>query len=126
MKAWMKRRGRKTLAIPREAAADVILLSGNVITMDPRKPGAQAIAIKEGRFLKVGNEAEVRALAGRKTEIIALQGRTVAPGFIDSHQHLSQVGTNLLQIDCSPGVCKSIAQIQRAVLKETRRKPRGE
>jgi hypothetical protein len=126
MKAGMKRRGRKTLAIPREAAADVILLSGNVITMDPRKPGAQAIAIKEGRFLKVGNEAEVRALAGRKTEIIALQGRTVAPGFIDSHQHLSQVGTNLLQIDCSPGVCKSIAQIQRAVLKETRRKPRGE
>lgn len=126
MKAWMKRRGRKTLAIPREAAADVILLSGNVITMDPRKPGAQAVAIKDGRFLKVGNEAEVRALAGRKTEIIALQGRTVAPGFIDSHQHLSQVGTNLLQIDCSPGVCKSIAQIQQAVLKETRRKPRGE
>lgn len=126
MKAWMKRRGRKTLAIPREAAADVILLSGNVITMDPRKPGAQAVAIKDERFLKVGNEAEVRALAGRKTEIIALQGRTVAPGFIDSHQHLSQVGTNLLQIDCSPGVCKSIAQIQQAVLKETRRKPRGE
>jgi predicted amidohydrolase YtcJ len=122
----MKKRTGKTHSLPKEAAADLIFLGGNIITMDPGKPTAQAVAIKDGRFRKVGKDEEVKALAGRMTRTIALKGRTVTPGFIDSHQHFSQVGTNLLQIDCSPGVCKSITQIQREVLKQTRRKPPGQ
>jgi predicted amidohydrolase YtcJ len=106
--------------------ADFILLGGNIITMDPKKPAAQAAAIKDGRFWKVGKDAEIKALGGRRSNTMALKGRTVVPGFIDSHQHLSQVATDLLQIDCSPQFCKSIAQIQGAVLKEARRKPPGE
>jgi len=109
-----------------EAAADLILWGGNVITVDPRKPEAQAVAVKNGRFLMAGGDAEVRALAGRNTEVIALRGRTVTPGFIDSHQHLFEYGTNLLQLDCSPKKCRSIADIKRIVLKETLRKAPGE
>jgi len=122
----MKETTGKVRSLPKEVAADFILWGGNIVTMDPRTPTAQAVAIKDGRFWKVGKDAEVKALAGGKTNTVALKGRTVAPGFIDSHQHLSQVGTDLLQIDCSPRFCKSIAQIQRAVLKEARRKPPGE
>jgi hypothetical protein len=105
---------------------DVILTGGNVITMDSGKPVAQAVAIKDGRFLKVGRDPEVKAFAGSRTKKIDLKGKTVTPGFIDSHQHLSQVGTDLLQMDCHAVVCKSIAQIQQAVLRQTRRKLPGQ
>jgi predicted amidohydrolase YtcJ len=112
--------------IPSEASADLILWGGNIITLDPRKPFARAVAVKNGRFLKAGSDEEAKALAGSKTRRIDLRGRTVTPGFIDSHQHLSQYGTDLLQIDCSPKRCKTIADIQKAVLQESRRKPPGE
>lgn len=122
----MKQKIEKPNPLPKEAAADVILTGGNIITMDPGKPVAQAVAIKDGRFLKVGRDPEVKALAGSRTEKIDLKGKTVTPGFIDSHQHLSQVGTDLLQMDCHALVCKSIAQIQRAVLRQTQRKAPGQ
>ena len=112
--------------LPQEASADLVLWGGNIITVDPRRPAARAVAIKDGRFLKVGSDEGIQALAGRKTRMIALRGRTVTPGFIDSHQHLSQYGTDLLQIDCSPKRCKTLADIQQAVRRETRRKPEGE
>ena len=113
-------------SLPNEAAADLILWGGRILTVDPRKPAAQAVAVKDGRFLKVGSDEEIQALAGNKTRRIALRGRTVTPGFIDSHQHLSQYGTDLLQIDCSPKRCKTLADIQKAVLRETGQKPPGE
>ncbi len=104
----------------------MILWGGNIITMDPRRPAARAVAIKDGRILKVGSDEEVKALAGSKTRRIALRGRTVTPGFIDSHQHLSQYGTDLLQADCSPKRCKTLGDVQQAVQRETQRKPVGE
>ena len=122
----MKKKAATTQSLPVEAAADVILTGGNIITMDPRKPTAQAAAIKAGRFLKVGRDEEVKAFAGSRTLKIALKAQTVTPGFIDSHQHLSQVGTDLLQMDCHPEVRKSIDQIKRAVLRQTRQKPPGQ
>lgn len=94
--------------------------------MDHRKPGAQAVAVKSGRFLAAGRNEDIKALAGRQTRVISLRGRTVTPGFIDSHQHLSQYGTDLLQIDCGPRRCQNIAQIQQAVLRETKRRIPGE
>ena len=122
----MKRITGKNPPLPREAAVDVILTGGNIITMHPAKPVAQAVAIKDGRFLKVGRDQEIKAFAGSKTKKIDIKGKTVTPGFIDSHQHLSQVGTDLLQMDCRAAVCKSIAQIQRAVLRQTQRKLPGQ
>jgi len=116
----------KTQPPPQEASADLILFGGNIITVDPRKPAARALAVKAGRFLKAGSDEEIKALAGRKTRRIDLRGQTVTPGFIDSHQHLSQYGTDLLQVDCGPKRCKTLADIQKAVRKEAKRKPAGE
>ena len=117
---------KKFHRIPAEAAADLILWGGKIITMDPRRPAARAVAIKDGRFLRAGSDEDAKALAGSKTRRIDLRGRTVTPGFIDSHQHLSQYGTELLQIDCSPKRCRTIADIQKAVLQDAKRKPPGE
>ena len=61
----MKVQKSQTCLLPQEASADMILWGGKVITVDPRKPEAEAVAIKNGRFLMVGSDSEVRAISGR-------------------------------------------------------------
>jgi predicted amidohydrolase YtcJ len=117
--------GRSPL-LPKESAADMILWGGNILTMDPQKSTAKAVAIKNGRFQKAGSDEEVKSLAGRNTKMIALRGRTLTPGFIDSHQHLSLYGLDLLQIDCGPNRCPTIDHIKQAVARDVKRRAPGE
>jgi hypothetical protein len=77
------------------SAPDLIYHHANVITMNPEQPTAEAVAIKQGRIWAVGSNVEIEALrrvgttlAGEAcTESIDTGGRTIVPGFIDSHQH---------------------------------------
>lgn len=78
---------------------DLILTNGNIITMSEFKSKATAVAIKNGRFSKIGIDDEVLALRNNNTEIIDLEGKTVLPGFIDSHMHLLGYGSNLEKCD---------------------------
>jgi hypothetical protein len=71
--------------------ADLIVVNANVFTMDPARPRAEAIAIKDGRFLAVGASADIRALASTRTRVIDAARQTVVPGFIDTHCHPSGV-----------------------------------
>jgi predicted amidohydrolase YtcJ len=79
--------------------ADAVLLGGNVITMDVRRPRARAVAVKGGRFLWVGEEEEVRQAIGKKTRVEKLNGMTVIPGFNESHNHTLMFGLGLRAID---------------------------
>ncbi|SEC12410.1 hypothetical protein SAMN05216178_3537 [Pseudomonas saponiphila] len=76
------------------AIADLILFNGRLHTVDRAKPQASAVAIKDGRFIAVGNDAEAMALRGAATQVIDLMGRTVIPGLNDSHLHLIRGGLN--------------------------------
>src|SRR5258708_7401887 len=67
--------------------ADMVLRGGNIITVDGGWHIAQAVAIKDGRFLTVGNDAAIARHVGPKTQVIELAGKTVVPGLIDSHLH---------------------------------------
>ena len=67
--------------------ADLIVLNAQVYTVDSRQPTAQAFAVKDGRFIAVGSNADIRALAGKGTEQIDAAQLTVVPGFNDSHNH---------------------------------------
>lgn len=67
--------------------AAVVLRGGTLITMDPRIPSATAIAVAGGRILAIGPDERMAAHIGPDTRVIELQGLTVTPGFIDSHQH---------------------------------------
>ena len=78
--------------------ADLILINGTIHTLDPSRPRAEAVAIRDGRILKVGAAAEVRGLAGKETRIIDLAGGFVLPGFIDSHTHFLNGGFSLSSI----------------------------
>ncbi|MGD9083658.1 MAG: amidohydrolase, partial [Desulfobacterales bacterium] len=70
-----------------DTAPDLILLNGNICTLDSQKPQAEAIAVKAGRITAVGENDAVDALAGQQTERIVLDGRLVIPGLMDSHFH---------------------------------------
>jgi len=76
------------------ALADVILHHGKVTTLDRSNPAATAVAIRDGKFLRVGADADVLALAGSATKIIDLKGRRVLPGLIDNHLHIIRGGLN--------------------------------
>jgi predicted amidohydrolase YtcJ len=69
------------------AAADLVLLNGKLYTADPSRPSAQAMAVADGKVLKVGSDAEIKALADSSTRIIDLAGKRLMPGLIDSHSH---------------------------------------
>lgn len=103
-------------AAARESAADRVLVNGNILTVDARDSVAEAVAIRDGRIIAVGGNAEIEALAGPGTDRIDLGGLTATPGLLDSHIHLSYGGLlKLTQADLSfPGV-KSIGDIVRLV-----------
>ncbi len=74
--------------------ADLILFNGKLHTVDRENPTATAVAIKDGRFVAVGSDAEAMAHKGNSTQIIDLKQRTVIPGLNDSHLHLIRGGLN--------------------------------
>ncbi len=69
--------------------ADTIFWGGSIVTMESEKPEAQAIAIKEGRILAIGNKREIKRRRGPQTHVLDLKGKALLPGFIDAHGHLS-------------------------------------
>ena len=75
-------------------AADLIVLNARVVTVDPRQPRAQAFAIKNGRFLAVGSNADIRNMIRTGTATWDAKGSAIVPGFIDTHNHAP--GTTLL------------------------------
>jgi len=62
------------------STADIVLKNANVITMDPRQPTAELVAIKDNRILLVANEEKLELVTGAKTRIIDCQGKAAVPG----------------------------------------------
>ncbi|MCA1647097.1 MAG: hypothetical protein LC797_17085 [Chloroflexi bacterium] len=82
-------------------AADLVLLNANVLTMDPSRPRAQAVAIGGGRLLAVGSNDDVRGWISGRVVVRDLAGHTLLPGFYDSHNHMLVTGLNLTAVDLS-------------------------
>ena len=67
--------------------AELIVYNARVYTVDEALPKASAFAVKDGRFIRVGDDAAARALAGKGTQLVDARGMTIVPGFIDCHNH---------------------------------------
>jgi hypothetical protein len=81
------------------AAPDLILLNGNIRTLDSQKPQARAIGIKGGRIIAVGENDAIASLADQKTERVELNGRLAIPGLMDSHFHFYDWAMGRQQLD---------------------------
>lgn len=103
--------------------ANLILINGNIHTMDRRRPRAAAVAIRGDRIVAVGGDAEMRQLLAPGGRAVDLGGRTVAPGLIDAHLHFLSYGLSLAAIDLI-GV-SSLAAAQERVAARAARTPAG-
>lgn len=83
---------------PKETA-DLLLLNGNVYTVDSAQSRAEAIAVKDGKILKVGSTTEIEKYRGDETEVIDLEGQFVMPGFIEGHGHFNGLGKSLINLN---------------------------
>jgi hypothetical protein len=121
-----------TPALSQSPTADTIYVGGDILTMNDSAPTAQALAVKDGKILLVGDRRAVEAQArGAPTQIVDLQGKTMLPGFIDAHSHYFSSLTvanqcNLYAPPAGPG--KDVPSIVAAIEKFAAEKqvPKGE
>jgi predicted amidohydrolase YtcJ len=104
-------------------SANLALIGGNVLTMNPSQPRAEAVAVKGNRIAKVGTNEEINQLVGAKTKIIHLNGKTVVPGFIDTHIHVADFAKLLKWVDLND--VKSIKELQSRLKEHAQKTPRG-
>ncbi|UCB60241.1 MAG: amidohydrolase [Candidatus Bathyarchaeota archaeon] len=103
--------------------ADLVLVNGNLITLNPKQPRAQAVAVRDGKFAAIGSNTQILSYAGKDTERIDLGGKTVVPGLTDGHVHGASLGRSLTQIDVR-GV-KSIDEILQKVQQWAKKTRKG-
>jgi predicted amidohydrolase YtcJ len=93
--AWLRGEAdRSAFTVASSVDPDLIVHNATIYTMDVASPRAQAFAVSNGRFVAVGSSGEIKALGGRKTQLVDAKGMTIVPGFIDTHNHAG--GTTLL------------------------------
>ncbi len=107
-----------------EIAADLVLANGRILTFDPGRPRAAALAVAGGRIAAVGSAADVKRWRDRRTRVVDLRGATVIPGLVDAHAHLDREG--LKSLYPSLARCRSIADIQMLVRRQAARTPKGQ
>ena len=105
--------------------ADIVFRNGNIHTIDSFHSRVQAVAIKDGKFLRVGSNDDIKAVTGKGTEVINLRGKMVMPGLIDTHIHAVRGALGQLYF-CQFPVESSVEQIQAAVKKCAAGKKKGE
>lgn len=97
---------------------DLILHGGRFTTLDRSRPEADAVAIADGKFVTVGQAAEILPLAGPRTRVVDLKGRRVLPGLIDNHLHIIRGGLNFnmeLRWDGVRSLADAMAMLKRQV-----------
>ncbi|HEY8602078.1 MAG TPA: amidohydrolase [Thermomicrobiales bacterium] len=104
-------------------AADTVLTNGHILTVDAEFKVVAALAIRDGRVLATGSDADIVALAGAGTRRVDLAGRTVLPGLIDAHCHM--LATGLLLGDVGLHDCRTIPEVLARVAARAAQSPPG-
>jgi hypothetical protein len=101
--------GAGAATAPASATADLVISGGPIYTADDAHPTAEAVAVKDGRILYVGDAAGAKALTGKTTRKVDLKGSALYPGFTDSHAHLDGVGEREMTLNLEGS--KSAAEV---------------
>ena len=103
----------------------LLLINGNIRTMDAKGTLAQAVGIRKGHIDIIGSTQKVLQTKTQKDEVIDLNAKTVFPGFIDAHNHMIYYGTELTGINCRADSIRSIDDIVREIAKKVASSPSG-
>ena len=107
----------------RDLAPDLILTDGRFYTLDAENTVAQAVAIKDGRFIAIGGDAEITSLAGPATKRLSLAGRAAIPSIFDAHIHMMEVGAKQATIRLDE--CESPEEMAARVTARAKNTPPG-
>ena len=103
-----------------KSAADSIYTGGDIVTVNDARPKVEAVAVKDGKILAVGSRAEIeKAHKGATTQIVDLAGKTMLPGFVDSHGHVYLIGLQSSTANLLPppdGTGKDIASLEKLLI----------
>jgi hypothetical protein len=102
---------------------DAVLVNGKVLTADAQFSTQQALAIRDGKIAAVGTTAQIRKLAGPKTQVVDLGGRTVIPGLIDSHMHAIRAASFFASESNWAGVATLAEALERIKQSAAAKKP---
>jgi predicted amidohydrolase YtcJ len=94
---------------------ELVIINGNICTLDALNPRVSALAVSRGRVLALGTDSEIKALAGRSTRIVDAGGRLVLPGFQDTHIHLQDGGFDRSQ-SATLDTVSTIADLQQVLI----------
>ena len=112
--------GKGRAASAAATAPTLIVMNGRVATLDPSSPNASAVAITNGRFAAVGDDAEIMRRAVSDTKVIDAGGRRVIPGLMDSHTHVIRGGLNYnmeLRWDGVPSLAEAMRMLREQALR---------
>jgi predicted amidohydrolase YtcJ len=85
--------------VPKVEPATLVLTNGKIVTVDPQRPEAEALAVTGDRIVAVGSAREIRSYIGPRTEVVDLGGRLAVPGFIEGHGHFVGLGQARMILD---------------------------
>ena len=105
--------------------AEALFTNGRILTSDPRRPSAAAVAVRAGRIVAVGDDAGVRAKVNLGVLPVDLGGRTMVPGFIDAHNHMACTAETFFAVDASPRSVSSISELVTAIARTAEQTPPG-
>jgi len=104
--------------------ADLVIHNGKIVTVDERRPQAEAVAVTDDRIVAVGSWQEVQKFVGESTRTIDLDGRLLIPGLIEGHGHFMGLGQSKLMLDLSSA--ESWGDIVQQVAEAAESTPEGE
>lgn len=109
-----------------EFGADMVLYNGKVFTVDHEGSEAEAVAIRNGKLIKVGKSNEILQLVKTDTVKINLEGKLLLPGFIDTHEHCIRKGLQIDWVQCGTPPMKNLEDIREALKQKADTKTEGE
>jgi predicted amidohydrolase YtcJ len=97
--------------------ASLVIINGNIYTMDDAHPRAEAVAVYGSRIIAVGENTEVKRMIGPTTRVIDLQGKTVIPGIIDAHVHFVSYAlrSQEVNLDDAPSLMEALRRVEEGV-----------
>lgn len=107
-------------------AKQYLFINGEVITVNQDNEVVEAVAVRENEIIAVGSDEDILALKDADSKIINLEGKTLMPGFIDSHLHISMYGTNSISISCKDKEIQSVSDLLKKLKERAEQTPANE